>query len=77
MLIERPSEADLSLKAFHIVFISIAGLGLAFLSIWCFVFLANRSPILAILGGCSAALGLLALYLFERRLLTSLRDGGI
>jgi len=57
--------------------VSIAGLGLAFLSLWCFVFLANRSPLLAVVGGCGAALGVLALYLFERRVLASLREAGI
>ena len=59
------------------MFVSIAGLGLAFLSMWCFVFLANRSPVLAIVGGSGAALGVLVVYLFERRILTSLREGGI
>jgi hypothetical protein len=67
----------LSLKAFHIVFVAVAGVGLAFLSVWCFVFFANRSPLLAFLGGIGAALGIIALYVFERRILTSLREGGI
>ena len=59
------------------MFVAVAGVGLAFLSVWCFVFFANRSPLLAFLGGIGAALGLLALFLFEKRILASLREGGI
>ena len=63
----------MSLKVVHVVFIVCACLGLAFLSVWCFTYFANRDPVLAIGGGLGAALGLLGVLLLERRVLGALR----
>ena len=63
----------MSLKVVHVVFIVCACLGLAFLSVWCFTYFANRDPVLAIGGGLGAALCLLGVLLLERRVLGALR----
>ena len=64
----------MSLKVIHVVFISCACAGLAFLSVWCFTHFANRDPVLAIAGGTGAALGLLGVLLLERRVLAALKE---
>ncbi len=62
----------MSLKVFHIVFVSIAGLFLALFSAWAFLFAPglDRGPSIAL--GISAAVGLVALVLTERLVLASL-----
>jgi hypothetical protein len=69
----------MSLKVIHVVFIACACAGLAFFSIWCFTWFANRDPVLAVAGGSGAALALLALLLVERRVLATVaavKDAG-
>ena len=66
----------MSLKVIHIVFISCASAGLAFFSIWCFTWFANRNPVLAVAGGGGAVLALLALLLVERRVLAAVKEIG-
>lgn len=62
----------MSLKVFHVVFVSIAGLFLALFSGWAFLFAPglDRGPAVAL--GVSAAAGLVALIITERRVLASL-----
>jgi hypothetical protein len=62
----------MSLKVFHIVFVSIAGLFLALFAVWAFLFAPglDRGPAVAL--GVSAAVGLVALIITERRVLASL-----
>ena len=64
----------MSLKIFHVVFIVFASAGLAFLSLWCFLYFANRNPVLAVAGGVAAAAALLGVLLWERRVLATLRE---
>jgi 4-amino-4-deoxy-L-arabinose transferase-like glycosyltransferase len=64
----------MSLKVAHVVFIACACVGLAVLSVWCFVYYAHRNPVLAVGGGVAAALGLLGVLLWERRVLATLKD---
>ncbi|MCY4373448.1 MAG: hypothetical protein OXC31_06695 [Spirochaetaceae bacterium] len=62
----------MSLKVFHVVFVSIAGLFLALFSLWAFLFAPglDRGPAVAL--GISAAVGLAALIVTERLVLASL-----
>ena len=62
----------MSLKVFHVIFVTIAGLFLALFSGWAFLFAPGleRGPSIAL--GVSAAAGLVALVLTERRVLASL-----
>ena len=50
----------MSLRAFHIVFVTITTLMCAFLAVWAFVFAGDRSPLVLALGalGCLGVLGL-------------------
>ena len=62
----------MSLKVFHVIFVTIAGLFLALFSGWAFLFAPglDRGP--AVVLGVSAAVGLVALIVTERRVLASL-----
>ena len=62
----------MSLKVFHVVFVSIAGLFLARFSLWAFLFAPglDRGPAVAL--GIAAAVGLAALIVTERLVLASL-----
>lgn len=62
----------MSLKVFHVVFVTVAGLFLALFSAWAFLFAPglDRGPAVAL--GISAAVGLVALIVTERRVLASL-----
>ncbi len=40
----------MSLRAFHIVFVSVATLLFAFLAVWAFGFAGDRTPIVTVLG---------------------------
>ena len=62
----------MSLKVFHIVFVSVAGLFLALFSAWALLFASglDRGPAVAL--GVLAAVGLVALIVTERRVLASL-----
>ncbi len=62
----------MSLKVFHVVFVSIAGVFLALFSLWAFLFAPglDRGPAVAL--GISAAVGLVALIVTERLVLASL-----
>ena len=62
----------MSLKVFHIVFVSVAGLFLALFSVWAFLLASGLDRGLAIGLGVSAAIGLVALVITERCVLASL-----
>ncbi|WP_035612421.1 hypothetical protein [Haloferula sp. BvORR071] len=48
----------MSLKAFHIVFVTVSTLLFAFLAVWAFAFAADRTAIITGLGAVSAAAAL-------------------
>ncbi len=62
----------MSLKVFHLVFASIAGLFLALFALWAFLFAPglDRGPAVAL--GVAAAAALAALIAVERRVLANL-----
>ena len=62
----------MSLKVFHVVFVTVAGLFLALFSAWAFLFAPglDRGPAVAL--GITAAVGLVALIVTERRVLANL-----
>ena len=62
----------MSLKVFHVVFVSIAGLFLALFSGWAFLFAPGLDAAPPVALGVSAAAGLVALIVTERRVLASL-----
>ena len=62
----------MSLKVFHIVFVSVAGLFLALFAGWSFLFAPGLERGAAVALGAVATICLLALILTERRVLASL-----
>ena len=44
----------MSLRAFHIVFVTVSTFFFAFLAIWAFVFAVDRTPVITALGAVSA-----------------------
>lgn len=53
----------MSLRAFHIVFVTVSTLLFAFLALWAFVFAADLTPVVTVVGAVSAA-GLLVMPLY-------------
>lgn len=53
----------MSLRAFHIVFVTVSTLLFAFLALWAFVLSADRTPVVTVLGAVSVA-GLLAMPVY-------------
>lgn len=45
----------MSLRAFHIVFVTVSTLLFVFLTVWAFALAADRTPIITALGAVSAA----------------------
>ncbi len=45
----------MSLRAFHIVFVTVSTLLFAFLVLWAFVLAADRTPMVTVLGSLSVA----------------------
>lgn len=62
----------MSLKVFHVIFVSVAGLFLALFALWALLFAPglDRGPAVAL--GVGAAVALAALIAAERRVLASL-----
>lgn len=62
----------MSLKVFHLIFVSVAGLFLTLFALWAFLFAPglDRGPAVAL--GVAAAAALAALIVAERRVLASL-----
>lgn len=69
---KRIPGSRMSLKVFHIVFVSVAGLFLALFALWALLFAPglDRGPAVAL--GVVAAVALAALIAAERRVLASL-----
>lgn len=53
----------MSLRAFHIVFVTVSTLLFAFLALWAFVLAGDRTPVITALGAVSA-LGLLGMPVY-------------
>jgi len=53
----------MSLRAFHIVFVTVSTLLFAFLALWAFVLSADRTSVVTVLGAVSVA-GLLAMPVY-------------
>jgi hypothetical protein len=53
----------MSLRAFHIVFVTVSTLLFAFLVLWAFVLAADRTPVVTVLGAFSVA-GLLVMPVY-------------
>jgi hypothetical protein len=53
----------MSLRAFHIVFVTVSTLLFAFLSLWAFVLAADRTAVVTVLGAVSVA-GLLVMPVY-------------
>jgi len=62
----------MSLKVFHIIFVSFAGAFLALFAVWAFLFAPGLERGLAVTLGIVATLGVIALIVTERLVLASL-----